>query len=59
MSASQEVRLSQAEAIVNGTGSRLDLIFIDYDRSLDLRSRDHLNVDVGLGERGEHLSSNA
>ena len=42
--------LAEPEPVVQGSQRQLAVLLVDHDRDLDLRGRDHLNVDALVGE---------
>src|SRR5690606_4746929 len=51
--------LIEAEGLVQHAHSQLEILFIDHDRDLDFRSRDHLDIDALFRQRAEHLAGDA
>src|SRR5882672_8616427 len=49
-------RLIELERLVQRAHGELHVFFVDHDRNLDLRGRDHLDVDALFGESAEHLA---
>src|SRR6478672_7023990 len=47
--------LFQLERLVQHANRELEILFVDHDRDLDFRRRDHLDVDTLAGQRLEHL----
>src|ERR1035437_9257111 len=55
LASEQRLRLLESEGLVERPDGGLDLILGDHSGDADLRRRDDLDVDAGLGERREHL----
>src|SRR6185295_18409622 len=48
--------LVQIKRFMKNPHGQFHVLLVDHHRDLDLRSRDHLNIDALFSERAEHLA---